>query len=148
MAFIFTMRSPTPDTAVAPNTTAAQPGSIDERLSTIMENGDAPPPPTTVKASHRPSYRRWQLGSPPSFRFESPPPPYIEDIGPHGEKLSDVRNNKHIARRGGWKRLCILLIVLTAVIVALAVGLAVGLKKSKPTYVDFDPDIVGSLSLT
>ena len=137
MAFIFTLRSsPPPSTSPLARKTNSmgsargEPGSIDDRLSTIMENADAPlPPPTPPAASHRPQNRRWQLGSPPAFRFESPPPPYIEDMGPHGEKLSDVRNNKYIARRGGWKRLCILLIILLAVVIALAVGLGVGLKK-------------------
>lgn len=149
MAFIFTMSSPPPRPATTPanpqprsilkpsqpRVMSGSPVAADDRLSVIMENGDAPPPPVPVKASHRPHYRRWQLGSPPSFRFESPPPPYVEVLGPHGEKLSDVRNNKHIARRGGWKRLCIIMFVLMIIVIALAVGLSVGLKKSRSRYV-------------
>ncbi|KAL9575927.1 MAG: hypothetical protein Q9212_007554, partial [Teloschistes hypoglaucus] len=49
--------------------------------------------------------------------------------GPKGETLADVRNNKHIARRGGWRRICLIALLLVATIVALAVGLAVGLNR-------------------
>ncbi|KAL8702590.1 MAG: hypothetical protein Q9201_004249 [Fulgogasparrea decipioides] len=99
------------------------------RLSIIEEDGDIPPVP--AKAHHRPFHRRWNLGEPPRFSFETPPPKYsVWDVtGPKGEKLSDVRNNKHIARRGGWRRICLIALLVIAVIVGLVVGLAVGLKK-------------------
>jgi hypothetical protein len=59
--------------------------------------------------------------------------------------LSDVRNNKHIARRGGWKRLCIIVIVLLFVVIALAVGLGVGLKNKKKSR--YEPTRSTSLNL-
>ncbi|KAI4137813.1 MAG: hypothetical protein L6R39_007083 [Caloplaca ligustica] len=104
------------------------------RLSIIAEDGDLPHMP--LKAHHRPFHRRWNLGDPPRINFEPSPPKYSvwDATGPKGEKLSDVRNNKHIARRGGWKRICLIASLVTALIVGLAVGLTYGLRKkhSKP----------------
>lgn len=99
------------------------------RLSAIAEDGDAPAIPP--KAAHRPVSRRFGLGSPPKHDHESPPPPYTsfaDVLGPNGEKFNDVRNNKHIARRGGWKRLCIIGFVAAVVLVGLVVGLVVGMR--------------------
>ena len=104
------------------------------RLSIIAEDGDSPPvPKTPTKAHHRPFNRRWNLGDPPRHSFEKSPPPYSvwNLTSPKGEKLTDVRNNKHIARRGGWKRLLAATVAFVAVVVALAVGLAIGLRKAK-----------------
>ncbi|KAL8966069.1 MAG: hypothetical protein Q9197_006196 [Variospora fuerteventurae] len=108
---------------------AASVHSPSVRLSIIEEDGDIPPLP--AKAHHRPFHRRWNLGDPPSISFEISPPKYSvwDATGPKGEKLSDVRNNKYIARRGGWKRICLILVLLVALIVGLAVGLTVGLRK-------------------
>ncbi|KAI4171153.1 MAG: hypothetical protein LQ348_006984 [Seirophora lacunosa] len=104
------------------------------RLSIIEEDADIPPLP--AKAHHRPFHRRWNLGDPPRISFEIPPPKYSvwDATGPKGEKLSDVRNNKHIARRGGWRRICLIAFLLIALIVGLTVGLTIGLRKrdSKP----------------
>lgn len=51
-----------------------------------------------------------------------------------GEKLAELRkgleNNRHIAKRGGWKRLLIVAFVLLLIIVGLVVGLVVGLRKT------------------
>ena len=100
------------------------------RLSIIEEDGDTPSMPP--KAHHRPFHRRWNLGDPPRISFEKSPPKYSvwDATGPKGEKLSDMRNNKHIARRGGWKRFCLLALLTIAVIVSLAVGLVFGLRKN------------------
>ncbi|KAL8688815.1 MAG: hypothetical protein Q9218_005366 [Villophora microphyllina] len=130
------------------------------RLSIIEEDGDIPPLP--AKAHHRPFHRRWNLGEPPRFSYESPPPKYsVWDAtkGPKGEKLGDVRNNKHIARRGGWRRICLIAILLVATVVALVAGLVVGLhrknsKQSQPSSSSSSPDNttqpfpVGSYTLT
>ncbi|KAL8710783.1 MAG: hypothetical protein Q9225_007231 [Loekoesia sp. 1 TL-2023] len=99
------------------------------RLSIIAEDGDVPPMPP--KAHHRPFHRSWNLGDPPRISFETSPPKYSvwDATGPKGEKLADVRNNKHIARRGGWKRICLIALLMIAVIVGLVVGLVFGLRK-------------------
>ena len=51
--------------------------------------------------------------------------------GPKGEKLADMRkeiaNNKHIAKRGGWKRLALIAIIIILCAIALGAGLGVGL---------------------
>ncbi|KAL8775999.1 MAG: hypothetical protein Q9213_008414 [Squamulea squamosa] len=104
------------------------------RLSVIDEDA-ASTPPMPPKAHHRPFHRRWNLGDPPRSSFESPPPKYSvwDTMGPKGEKLADVRNNKHIARRGGWRRIFLILLILLTIIVGLAVGLAIGLRKKENT---------------
>lgn len=105
--------------------------STDVRLSIIVEDGSLPPLPQ--KAYHRPFSQRWNIGDPPSHSFEKPPPKYdsVWDVtGPKGEKLGDVRNNKHIASRGGWRRICVVALLIMAVLVALSVGLAVGMHKT------------------
>ncbi|KAL9000180.1 MAG: hypothetical protein Q9169_001082 [Polycauliona sp. 2 TL-2023] len=102
------------------------------RLS-IIEEDAAAAPPMPPQAHHRPFHRRWNLGDPPRSSFESPPPKYSvwDTKGPKGEKLSEVRNNKHIARRGGWRRICLILLILLTIVVALAVGLSIGLRKKE-----------------
>ena len=104
------------------------------RLSVIDEDAETPPvvrssPP---KAHNRSFSRRWYPFDPPRHSFEKSPPPYsVWNItGPKGEKLTDVRNNKHIARRGGWARLLVIGMIVIAIIVALVVGLVVGLHKN------------------
>ncbi|KAL8799628.1 MAG: hypothetical protein Q9223_005293 [Gallowayella weberi] len=99
------------------------------RLSIIEE--DAAHPSIPPRAHHRPFHRRWNLGDPPRSSFESPPPKYSvwDTMGPKGEKLGDVRNNKHIARRGGWRRICLIMLILLTLVVGLAVGLSIGLRK-------------------
>ncbi|MCJ1479526.1 hypothetical protein MMC13_008212 [Lambiella insularis] len=109
--------------------------SHDARLSIIVEDGDVPPGPyLQPKTQRRPFSKAWLLGSPPRHSYEEPPPKYsLWDVtGPKGEKLMELRHNinanKHIAGRGGWKRLFLLVLMVIAIIVALAVGLSIGLR--------------------
>jgi len=104
--------------------------SIDTRLSIIAEDV-VPPPPLPERTHNRFFNRRWNIGEPPRHSFETPPPKYSvwDATGPKGEKLGDVRNNKYIARRGGWRRLLIIGILFVAITVALVVGLVIGLRK-------------------
>ncbi|KAL8826117.1 MAG: hypothetical protein Q9191_003999 [Dirinaria sp. TL-2023a] len=98
----------------------------DARLSVIAEDGATPAVPgNNPPRNNRTFSRGWAFGNPPSHSFEKPPPQYsfLDVTGPKGEKLTDVRNNRHIARRGGWRRICLIALVVLAVIVALAVGL-------------------------
>ncbi|MCJ1339284.1 hypothetical protein MMC09_004573 [Bachmanniomyces sp. S44760] len=110
----------------------------DGRLAVIAEDGEAPPMPHSPPRTHHKLYsRRWAFGDPPRHSFEKSPPPYsIWNItGPKGEKLADVRSNKYIARRGGWRKLLIIALLVLAVAIALIVGLVVGLRhkdSSKP----------------
>ena len=113
--------------------------SVDHRLSIIDEDNPSPPqqpdplPPRPTKTSHRPFHRRFGIGEPPKYEGESSPPGYTfwDVTGPRGEKFEDIRNNPYIARRGGWKRLCLIFWVLLVIIIALSVGLGVGLANNK-----------------
>jgi hypothetical protein len=98
------------------------------------------PPPVPPRAWNRPAQRIFGLG--PSILSQHDIPPAYSQFdstgveGPHGEKLSDVRkkgfnNNKHIAKRGGWKRLALLAFFVVLCIIGLAVGLFVGLRHRK-----------------
>ncbi len=98
------------------------------------------PPPIPPRALNRPPPRQLIFGAPPRHNYEGSPPPYsgfdpVGVEGPKGEKLADIRknvtenvkNNKFVARRGGWKRLAIAAAILTCITVGLVVGLLVGL---------------------
>ena len=111
---------------------------VDARLSVIAEDGAVPTVPEKSR-NNRTFSRGWAF-NPPRHSFEESPPNYSfwDVTGPKGEKLTDVRNNKYIAQRGGWRRICLIFFVLLAVILALAIGLGVGLhKKHTSRYVDF-----------
>ncbi|MCJ1236334.1 hypothetical protein MMC14_004315 [Varicellaria rhodocarpa] len=103
-----------------------------KRLSIIAEDGDipsVPQPPNRVH--HRPHNRRWNIGDPPRHSYENSPPAYSvwSLTKPKSEKLRDVRNNKIIVGRGGWRRILALALLVIATIIALVVGLVVGLRK-------------------
>lgn len=137
MAFIFTMRS----TPVGSSMHRRDPNSVSS-LPPIEEDGASfavprDPPPVPPRAWNRPAHKVFGLGSPPRLNFERSPPEYSQFDstgveGPHGEKLSDVRkgiyNNKHIAKRGGWRRLALIALISILCIVGLVVGLVVGLR--------------------
>jgi len=97
---------------------------------TSFHAGD--PPPVPPRAFNRPANRFLSLGTPRLFVRIDPPAYSIFDptgvLGPRGEKLSDVRNNKHIAKRGGWRTLCITASVVLLFIIGLVVGLVLGLR--------------------
>ncbi|CAF9943837.1 MAG: hypothetical protein ALECFALPRED_001470 [Alectoria fallacina] len=101
------------------------------RLSIIEEDANyAPLPPTSPPKTHnRPFHRRF-LGEPPRYSGRSPPTYSLWDVtGPKGEKFEDLRNNAYVARRGGWRRICLVAAIVIACVVALVVGLVVGLHK-------------------
>ncbi|KUJ08878.1 uncharacterized protein LY89DRAFT_328300 [Mollisia scopiformis] len=134
MAFIFTMRSTGSSMHRRDPASGSSLPAISEDSASFLEPRSVPAIPD--RAITRPSTRIWALGSPPVHTFEEPPPYNQFDgegvLGPRGEKLSNVRRgvkeNKWIAKRGGWKRLALIALIVIACIVGLAVGLAVGLK--------------------
>jgi hypothetical protein len=107
------------------------------RLSVILENGSADAQAAKTRESHRASVRKSGL----SAALADAPRESMEDgsnnssgysysVWSDGEKrFAALRNHKQIAKRGGWRRLAILLMILLVITIALAVGLAVGLRK-------------------
>ena len=84
-------------------------------------------PDIPQRSSNRPLARFFHMP------FQGPPPyaEYNDVTGPRGEKFSDLRNNRHVAKRGGWTRVLLIALVVLLIIVGLAVGLGVGLTRSK-----------------
>ena len=107
--------------------------TAENRLDIIQEDGVSPPPmPEKVHHNNnRPFSRGWAFGNPPRHSFDERPPRYTlwDVMGPKGESFHDVRNNKYIAQRGGWKRICLIFLLVLMIVVAVVVGLAVGLSK-------------------
>jgi hypothetical protein len=110
--------------------------SLDHRLSIIAEDSSAPPPLPTHQPHNRTFSRRF-LGEPPRYSHGHEPPKYsLWDVtGPKGEKFEDLRNNAYVARRGGWRRICLIAILVIACMIALIVGLVVGLHKKHSRFV-------------
>ncbi|KAF2470986.1 uncharacterized protein BDR25DRAFT_334143 [Lindgomyces ingoldianus] len=108
-----------------------------QRLSVILENGDTPR--TTKTRDSRISMRKSTtlgLGDAPRESIEdqsnnSSGYSYSVWSGENtaGEKFGAIRNHKQVVKRGGWKRLALIIAVILAIIIAVAVGVAVGLKK-------------------
>lgn len=134
MSFIFTMRSTPTGSMRQPPSPSSLP-AISEDRTAFVESRGAPPVP--IRASNRPSHRNVALDSRPRHNYETSPLAYShfsfdEPERPNGEELAEVRkgfvNNKHIAKRGGWRRLLIIGIILALIIVGLVVGLVIGLR--------------------
>ncbi len=117
--------------------------SLDNRLSIIAEDSNNPPPLPPVQQTHNRPFSRRFLGEPPRYRDGKEPPKYsLWDVtGPKGEKFEDLRNNAYVARRGGWKRICLVAFLVIACIVALVVGLVVGLRKKHTRCVKLMPSL-------
>jgi hypothetical protein len=110
--------------------------AISEDSASFVATREAPPVPP--RAWNRPSHKQFGLVAPPVLSFDRSLPAYnqFDDTGlegPNGEKLVELRNgigsNKHIAKRGGWKRLALIALIAILCIIALVVGLVVGLRK-------------------
>ncbi|KAH9207292.1 hypothetical protein DL95DRAFT_527979 [Leptodontidium sp. 2 PMI_412] len=154
MAFIFAMRSASVGSMHRrePQSTGSLP-AISEDGASFLE--PRYPPPVPPRAWNRPAHKNFALGAPLGLNFDGSPPPYThfdpskEVEGPKGETLSDLRrgleNNRHIAKRGGWKRLAITAGVLILCMVGLVVGLVVGLRTNNKSS-SSDRDTNGSNS--
>ncbi|KAF1954617.1 hypothetical protein CC80DRAFT_517518 [Byssothecium circinans] len=109
-----------------------------QRLSIILESGNRDAP-KKARDSHRASVRKSGL----SAALADVPRESMEEKSGNGSgysysvwsdggnKLSALKNHKAIAKRGGWRRVAMVLALVLLFIIALAVGLAVGLKKPK-----------------
>ena len=117
--------------------TGSRASSLDHRLSIIAEDASALPPVPAQSHTHGRPFRNRFLGDPPRYSNGLRPPQYsLWDVtGPNGEKFQDLRDNAYVARRGGWKRICLIAFIVIACIIALVVGLVVGLRKKSSRYV-------------
>jgi hypothetical protein len=101
-----------------------------QRLSVILENGDVAKARELHRASTRKSGLAVTLGEAPRESSEgNGSSGYSYSVWSDGEKFAAFKNHKQIAKRGGWKRILLIIALFLALIIALAVGLAVGLKK-------------------
>jgi hypothetical protein len=122
--------------------------SHENRLSIIDEDSDrtySPPPRVPPRAINRPLGRMFGIQI-QRVVHGGPPPPYsvYDDVtGPKGEKFSDVRENKRFQskkKRGGWKRLTVIAILIAGVIAAIVAGVVVGINNHKKAkYVETLP---------
>lgn len=128
------MRSTPTGSMHQPPSPGSLPAISEDGTSFVESRG---PPPIPIRASNRPSPRNIALGAPLGHNYETNPLAYSyfsfdNPERSNGEKLAEVRkgfvNNKHIAKRGGWKRLLIIGIILALIIVGLVVGLVIGLR--------------------
>lgn len=116
--------------------------AIDEDNASFLSNSTKPPVPP--RALNRPQGHGRYLG--PGFGSgsaqgwidsdgsEGPPSYNTSDDGRNEkDRFAELRRgfeeNKHISKRGGWRRLLLLFLILLVIGVALGVGLGVGLKK-------------------
>ena len=109
------------------------------RLSMIAEDENAVPSaadPKLARTSNRSHNRRWS-DQPPRHSYEPSPPEYDvwdKSRPDRRRRMNRLQNNPHIVKRGGWKRLLVILLLLLAVVIALGVGLGVDLTRNKQRY--------------
>ncbi|KAL1612608.1 hypothetical protein SLS60_000837 [Paraconiothyrium brasiliense] len=110
--------------------------SAGHRLTVILENGSSDNHATKAREAHRDSVRKSGLSPiladvPEDRSASAHSSGYSFNVWSENEKFAALRNHKQVAKRGGWKRLLILLAIILLLIIALGVGLGVGLKKKK-----------------
>jgi hypothetical protein len=99
-------------------------------LGPIDENGGMGPD-IPQRSQYRPMARFLHTFQPSGAREPPPYTAYNDVTGPRGEKFSDVRNNRHVAKRGGWTRVLLIALIVLLLMAGLGVGLGVGLTRSK-----------------
>lgn len=132
----------TPSTPPSPANRSPRGRNDEQRLSIIAEDADAqaqfsraaktaPPPAVPPRSTHRPFSRRWR-DAPPRASHDGMPPEYTAfEESKRRDPLAELRNRPAVARRGGWKRLLIFIILGLAILaIALGVGLGVGLTRN------------------
>ncbi|KAJ4358054.1 uncharacterized protein N0V89_002633 [Didymosphaeria variabile] len=110
--------------------------SAGHRLTVILENGSSDNQATKAREAHRDLGRKSGLSPiladvPEDRSASAHSSGYSFNVWSENEKFAALRNHKQVAKRGGWKRLLIILAIIMLLIIALGVGLGVGLKKKK-----------------
>lgn len=145
MSFVFPVRSTARPKVVRAMSSTHSRSPTTASLPAISEDGASfleprVVPPVPPRSANRPAPKAQVIGQPPRHNYENSPPPYngfdpAGVTGPNGEKLADIRkditrdikNNKFVAKRGGWRRLAIFAVILIVIAIGLGVGLGVGL---------------------
>lgn len=107
------------------------------RLSVIMENGQNDRPNSKRSSQNRHSFRKSLL--PGAFAADVPRESQEDAANKSfgtsiwsdadGEKLGGFRNNRQIAKRGGWKRLALIVALVLTAVIAIIIGAVVGTRK-------------------
>ncbi|KAI9692124.1 MAG: hypothetical protein M1822_006354 [Bathelium mastoideum] len=122
-----------PSSPTAPRPPRRILASAGKRLSTIMENSN----PTTQAPSNGSFAKKFLMTENP-LRKNHNKEPAIYEMSPASEANSSsidserhriLAENRHIARRGGWKRLALILLLLLLTLIALGLGLGLGLSR-------------------
>ncbi|KAL1630505.1 hypothetical protein SLS56_004779 [Neofusicoccum ribis] len=106
-----------------------------QRLSTIMDHRAPPIPPRSILRNNK-NLNDIEESSTSSVLGSKGGQSYSTAWSEGGlfskdAKLDALRNNRHIAKRGGWGRLLLIVAIIVAAIIALALGLVFGLQKTK-----------------
>lgn len=134
--YTFQPKSPSSSSPSPRRRSRSSPSHIPPRLGAISEDEASVAPDLPPRAFNRPLQRMFHLGFPPGYgsdgdkapKYNEEIPDYRDVKGPKGENLEDLRHNRHISRRGGWKRLVVMIAVVHALVaVGVGVGLGVGL---------------------
>ncbi|RDW87640.1 hypothetical protein BP5796_03334 [Coleophoma crateriformis] len=101
-------------------------------LPAIQEDAsDLQAPPVPSRAPGRSKFSDDSNVTPPPA-YDSKTPLYRNVSNqPGDEKLAALKNYKQVAKRGGWRRLALVLLLILLFIVALGVGLGIGLSRDK-----------------
>jgi hypothetical protein len=113
--------------------------SAGHRLTVILENGTADSQTPKARDAHRDAVRKSGLSPilaevPENRSASAHSSGYSYNVWSENEKFAALRNHKQIAKRGGWRRLLIILAIILLLIIVLGVGLGVGLKKKSARY--------------
>ncbi|KAL3423465.1 hypothetical protein PVAG01_05212 [Phlyctema vagabunda] len=99
-------------------------------MPAIPEDQDAPPIPE--RSLYRPSMSKASLNATPPPDYDFVERLYLGDRhNPIDEKLFALRNHRQLAKRGGWRRLALKVLIAVLLIISLAVGLGVGLSRRR-----------------
>jgi hypothetical protein len=113
--------------------------SAGHRLTVILENGTADSQAAKTRDARHDSVRKGGLNPilaevPEDRSASARLSGYSYNVWSENEKFAVLRNHKQIAKRGGWKRLLIILAIVLLLIMALGVGLGVRLKNKSARY--------------
>ncbi|RDW73136.1 hypothetical protein BP6252_07043 [Coleophoma cylindrospora] len=101
-------------------------------LPAILEDvGDLQAPPVPSRAPGRSNFNDdSNLTPPPAYDSKAPLYRNVSNQ-PGDEKLAALKNYKQVAKRGGWRRLALVVLLILLFIIALGVGLGIGLNRDK-----------------